>query len=202
MSAYSSELNQFDILARIGQGETLSPHEHAYLTSVLLERELTKQQERPYASETKQEILFGGGTTDATTGNLMVELYQVPAGWEAYVLYVMIDNTSSSTIIPSATFANSASWSFLVNLPKGDRGLIKNANASTVQVRKGMVAFAPTSAGGPIVPGLWTFSENEAPVLRDEQSLSFSLVGGSVAAITSQSLLIQTRIVRKKRAVS
>lgn len=121
------------------------------------------------------------GQTDATTGNLVLELFECPQGKEGRVTNVTVDLPGSATITPAAPFANASSWAFLAALgPTSGLG-----NGNPTGLRAGMVAFAPTSAAGPILPGQWTFNEDESPILWGGQMLYFVLVGGSVAAITN-----------------
>lgn len=195
-------LSQASILDKLGRGETLGQHELAYLTAVLLEREVTRKQERPYYSEEFHEYIQASGTTDATTGNLMIDIFEVPKGWEAHVTDVVVDVPGSASITPSAPFANAASYAYLTLIPKGMKGTATAANAASAQIRDGMIAFAPSSAGGPILPGQWTFNEANAMTVSDQFIVYLALVGGSVAAILSQSVQVTARIDRFKRAAS
>lgn len=139
-----------------------------------------------------ERTVFDGtaGQTDATTGNLVLELFQIPMGTEGRIVNVTIDLPSSATITPAAPYANAASWCFLASLGSST-GL---GNANPALLRSGMVAFAPTSAAGPILPGQWTFNEDECPVIWGGMMLFFVLVGGSVAAITNQQLEASYRV--------
>lgn len=121
------------------------------------------------------------GQTDSTTGNLVLELFECPQGKQGRVTNVTVDAPNSLTITPAAPFANASSWAFLATL--GPTSGLGNANPTAL--RAGLVAFAPSSAAGPIIPGQWTFNEDEAPILWGGQMLYFVLVGGSVAGLTN-----------------
>jgi hypothetical protein len=130
------------------------------------------------------------GQTDATTGNLVLELFECPQGKEGRVTNVTVDTPQSATITPAAPFANALSWAMLAVM--GPTSGIGNTLAQ--QFRAGMVAFAPTSAAGPILPGQWTFNEDESPVLWGGQMLYYVLVGGSVNAILNVQIEASYRV--------
>lgn len=130
------------------------------------------------------------GQTDTTTGNLILELFECPQGKEGRVTNVTVDTPQSATITPTAPFANAASWAFLASL--GATSGLGNTGAATF--RAGLVAFAPIFAAGPILPGQWTFNEDEAPVLWGGQMLYYVLVGGSVAALLNLQIECSYRV--------
>jgi hypothetical protein len=136
-----------------------------------------------------------GGQTDATTGNFVIPLYDCPQYWESHVTNVLVDTPNSATITPAAPFANAASWAFLASIVGGG----PRAAATAAQLRAGMIAFAPNAAGGPIVPGQWTFNDSNAPVLQGGDTLYFVLVGGSIAAILAQQIQVTVRLDRYSR---
>jgi hypothetical protein len=129
--------------------------------------------------------------TDATTGNVVIPFFTVPAGFEGHLTSLTVDCPQQSTINPSAPFANSSSWQFVAKLPAGSTGL-SAAQADTL--RPGLVAFAPTSAAGPIIPGQWTFNKDQAPVGRGGDVFYYVLHGGSIAAILNLALQVIYRI--------
>lgn len=121
------------------------------------------------------------GQTDGTTGNLLLELFECPQGKQGRIVLVTVDAPNSATITPSAPLASASIWTFLAVLGTSS-GI---ANTGPAASRAGMVAFAPTSAAGPVIPGQWTFNEDEAPIIWGGQMLYFIMVGGSVAAATN-----------------
>jgi hypothetical protein len=131
-----------------------------------------------------------GGQTDATTGNLILPLFLCPAGCEGHVSNVTVDAPGSATINPSAPFSNGASWEFLAKSGSSTGMLASQADT----LRRGLVAFAPTSTAGPIIPGQWTFNDTNAPVLFGNEQLYYVLHGGSVAAILALALQVTYRI--------
>jgi hypothetical protein len=139
--------------------------------------------------KTRHVDIATGGVTDATTGNLVVPLYLCPQGSELHITNVTVDAPGSATINPSAPFANAASFMFLAKA--GANAATNSANATTL--RPGMVAFAPTSAAGPIIPGQWTFNDSNARIAFGNEQVYFVLIGGSVAAILGVSLRVSFR---------
>lgn len=196
-------LNQFDILAKLGRGDDLAPHEHAYLTAILLERELTKKQERPYYSEEFDEgPLAASGTCDATTGNLALPIFKMPRGWEGHLTNLTVDAPASSSITPTAPYANASSYAYIAVIPDGRESLAVAANSAAAVLRSYLRAFAPTSAAGPILPGQWTFNEATAPLIHENESVVYIIVGGSVSALQSLNVQVTARVNRYRRAVS
>lgn len=119
------------------------------------------------------------GQTDTTTGNLVLELYECPQGKEGRLTNVTVDTPSTAAITATAPFASASAWAFLAVLGASS-GV---DNTAPLNFRAGLVAFAPTSAAGPILPGQWTFNEDQSPILWGGQQLYYCLVGGSVAAV-------------------
>lgn len=125
--------------------------------------------------------------TDGTTGNLVLQLFEVPAGMEGRITNLVVDAPQSATINPSAPYGNAASWSFIAVGPPTST----DSDAIVDTLRNGMVTFAPVSAAGPIIPGQWTFNDPSAPIAYGGEMFYFCLHGGSIAAILN--LMIRTR---------
>lgn len=130
--------------------------------------------------------------TDGTTGNAVLQLFECPAGMEARLTSVTIDAAQSATITPAAPFASASAWSFIAKAPPSNTD--NDTAAQVTALRQGLVTFAPTSAAGPILPGQWTFTDDQAPVARGGEMFFFVLVGGSVAAITNLALRAVSRV--------
>lgn len=130
------------------------------------------------------------GRADASTGNLILPLYVVPAGCEGHVTQVTIDAPTSATITPSAPFSNASSWAW-VALGGASSGPTA-ANVDTF--RNGLVAFAPVSAAGPFIPGQWTFNDTSAPIGYGGDQVYFCLHGGSIAALQSLTVQVTYRV--------
>jgi hypothetical protein len=128
--------------------------------------------------------------TDTTTGNVVIPLFTVPGGTEGHVTFVVADVPGSATITPSAPLANASIWTFLAAA-----GASTGASASTADtLRAGMVAFAPTAAAGPVLPGAWTFNDTNAPVLQSGDELFYVMHGGSIAAALGITVQVTYRI--------
>jgi hypothetical protein len=162
----------------------LAPHELAIVRAAL-----NAYDRRPRLLKTIFDT--AAAVTAATTGNCIVPLFVVPAGCEAHLAMVIADLPQSATVNPSAPFANAASWAFLASLPAASTAPVITAPDA---LRPGMVAFAPTSAGGPILPGQWTFNDTNAPVGFGGDQFFYVLHGGSQAALVSTSLQVQYRV--------
>lgn len=128
--------------------------------------------------------------TDGTTGNLVLQLFEVPAGMEGRITNVIVDAPDSATINPSAPFANAACWAFIAVGPPTST----DNDGLADSLRNGMVAFAPTSAAGPILPGQWTFNDPAAPVAYGGEMFYYCVHGGSIAAILNLKLRVRSRI--------
>lgn len=131
------------------------------------------------------------GETDATTGNLVLQLFECPAGLEAQLTSLTVDFPNSSSVTPSAPVANAAIFMFVSVLPAQTR---PNSEATANSTRRGMVTFAPTSAAGPVIPGQWTFGDGSAPIAFGGQAFHFVLVGGSQSAVTGQAVMTRARV--------
>jgi len=130
--------------------------------------------------------------TDGTTGNVVLPLFDVPAGMEGRISSLTVDTPASTTITPAAPFANASSWAFIAKAPPTSTD--SDTAALVLSLRQGLVAFAPTSASGPIIPGQWTFTDDQAPVARGGESFYYVLVGGSVAAILALTVRAVARV--------
>lgn len=128
--------------------------------------------------------------TDATTGNVVLQLFEVPAGMEGRLCSLTIDTPQSATITPAAPFSSASAWAFIAKAPPSTT----DNDASALSLRQGLVAFAPVSAAGPILPGQWTFTDDQAPVARGGEMFYYVLIGGSVAAVTSLSVRATARV--------
>lgn len=127
---------------------------------------------------------------DGTTGNLVLQLFEVPAGTEAHLTQLTVDTPQSATINPTAPFASASAWSFIALAPPSST----DNDSSALALRQGMVGFAPTTAGGPILPGQWTFNDTDAPVGRGGMMFYYVLVGGSVAGLLNLTIKTTARI--------
>jgi hypothetical protein len=171
------------LLEKIGSRDDLSATELAFAAAAL----------RAYdhrSSKVRDVYASAGGVTDATTGNIVVPLFEVPAGMFGHVAQVTVDAVSSATITPAAPYANASSWAYIAIAPASSMP----ANPAATALRAGMAAFAPSSAAGPIIPGQWTFNDTNAPVAWGGEQVYFVLVGGSVAAVKSLNLQVTYRI--------
>lgn len=162
----------------------LEPHERMMLELAL--RNFDRRE--PYRRTIYAQV---AGETDATTGNLVVPLFTVPAGFEGHIANVTADVPDSATINGSAPLANAAIFTFLSIAAAGS---FTNANADLARLRRGVVAFGPTSAGGPSLPFTWTFNDSGAPVAFGGEVVYYVLRGGNIAAALSQSVQVSYRI--------
>ncbi len=133
--------------------------------------------------------------TDGTTGNLVLPLYTCPVGNEAHVTFVCADATGSATVIAPAPQANAASWAYLA-IGQGiggsnDAGI---SNALAASLRRSLVAFLPTSAAGPMLPGTWTWNDANAPIVFGGETLCYVIVGGSQAGLQSVQVTVSYRV--------
>lgn len=127
---------------------------------------------------------------DVTTGNLVLQLFEVPQGMEAHLALLLVDTPRSTTINPSAPYANAASFSFIgIDSPS-----TSDNDALAPAARPSMVAFAPTSAAGPILPGQWTFNDSNAPVAFGGSMFYYVIVGGSIAALSLLTVRAKYRV--------
>lgn len=133
------------------------------------------------------------GNTDPTTGNLILQLFEVPQGMQGHLTFCGIDIPGSATISPSAPYSNAASFAFLAVAPPSS-GPPSPTAANMTSLRRGFVSFAPSTPAGPIVPGFWTANDSNAPIAYGGEAFYLGIVGGSVAAITSQAIVAVARI--------
>ncbi len=170
---------------RVANEDLISAQAYAVVEAALRAFDRKERRETHYYVESADQ-------TDATTGSAVMQLFEVPQGMEGHVSNVIVDVPQSATLTPSAPYANAASFMFLaISGPTNT----DNDNAALVTgLRAGMVAFAPISAGGPMLPGQWTFNDSNAPIIFGGQTLYFVLNGGSQAAILNLYLRARTRI--------
>lgn len=180
-SPVQQENQQPSLFEKIASRDGISPAEQAVVAAAL----------RAYDRAPKRRMTVYpkvSGTTDATTGSIVLELFEVPAGWQAHLTQVTVDCPGSSTITPAAPFASASSWMFLAVSSRTQRATVPTT------IRAGAVAFAPSSAGGAILPGQWTFNDTSSPVGRGGQFFYFALVGGSQAGLTSLQVTANARV--------
>lgn len=172
------------LLERIDDPEGLTPAERMVVAAAL--RAFENKPKR-----VKHIDATVGGQTDATTGNLVIPLYQCPAGCELHITNVTVDPSGSATITPSAPYSNAASYMFL-SISGSSTGT-GSATATVNALRNGLAAFAPTSAAGPIIPGQWTFNDSNARIAFGGETVYFVFVGGSIAAVLNLALRVSFR---------
>lgn len=173
------------LLERIGSRDEVSPLELAVVEAAL--RAFDKRPPR-----TRTMFASAGGQTDATTGNLIMPLFEVPQGWKGDLSSLIVDTGGSATITPSAPYSNAASYAFIAVAPPTT---FVNPTATVVAaLRRGLVAFAPNAAAGPIIPGQWTFGGADGPIAWGGEMFYFVLVGGSIAAIQGQAIQATYRV--------
>lgn len=171
------------LFERIGDRDDVTPAELAYLDAAIRSFDKTPRHLKTIFSSSWAQ-------TSATTGNLVLPLFTCPAGCEGHVTEVTVDAPYSTTITPAAPFSNASSWAFLA---------VSGASSSpgpgqVDSFRPGLVAFAPVTPAGPIIPGQWTFNDSSSPILRGGDSLYYCLHGGSVAAILGLALDCSYRV--------
>jgi len=171
------------LFEKLGDRDDITPSELAVITAAL-----RVYDQRPKKERTVDNTV--GARTDATTGNLVVELFSCPQGWEAHIANVTVDAPGSATITPTAPFASGSAWSFISVAPPTTGEPASLADA----LRVGMVTFAPVAAGGPIIPGQWTFNDSNARVAYGGESIFYCLHGGSVAALLNLTLQVGFRL--------
>lgn len=172
------------MLERLSQRDDISPAELMYLDAAV--RRFDRQ-----PPSKRYRFIPSSDTTDASTGNLALQLYEVPQGAECHLASVTVDTPSSATITPAAPYANAASYMFLAKAPPST----SDNDAFALSLRPGLIAFAPTAAGGPILPGQWTFGEGDAPVGFGGEMFWLVIVGGSQAAILGLTVTAKTKII-------
>lgn len=105
------------------------------------------------------------GQTDASTGNLVLPLYQVPDGFTFKAERVVVEDATST---PAAPYSSGTAWIALYR-----------ANGPSVPFRPGsLLDFGPTTAGGGILPCVFTDGGNSAPLVYGGEWLLVNLVAG------------------------
>ena len=171
------------LFERIGDADGVTPGEKAFIMGALRAFDNRPRQLKTISAQ-------ASGQTDATTGNMVVPFFQVPAGCEAHVANVTVDVPGSATITPAQPFSNNAAWAFIASGPE-----TTGAPASTADsLRFGMLTFAPASSGGPILPGQWTFNDSNAPVGQSGDTIYFVLHGGSQTALQAIGVQVTYRV--------
>lgn len=178
------------LLEAIGDRDDIPVHELAVLDAALRAYDRMPPAEKPIFQS-------NSGESDATTGNLVLPLFTVPAGMYGQVTQVVADVPGSASINPSAPLANAAIWAFIASLsPLGMGGgpgaALLNANADNY--RFGLLDFLPVSAGGPTIPGRWTYGDDNGPIVWGGEQLVYVLHGGSIAAAKSLQVQVTFRI--------
>lgn len=170
------------IFDRLGDPAGLSEMERHVIAAALRAYDLAPKRERPI-------FQTAAGESDATTGNLVLPLFTVPQGWYGAVSQVVADVPSSASVNPSAPLANAAIWAFIASVSPVGLGWTAGLNAQADNFRIGILDFLPVSAGGPTIPGKWTYGDDNGPIVWGGEQLIYVLHGGSIAA--AKSLLVQ-----------
>lgn len=118
-----------------------------------------------------------GGLSDAS-GNLVVRLYDVAQGFRLALNNVLVYPSSPTTINPSAPYGAAGAFAFLAIGSAGGGTFA----AQIATLYPGMIAFAPTSAAGPFLPGQWTYGNHDAPKITGGQSLFLCINGAAAIA--------------------
>lgn len=134
------------------------------------------------------------GQLDAT-GSAVIKLWDCPQGWYSRLHNILValgpTGTGAGAVNPSAPIGASGVYMYLAT---GDQGDV-NLNWG------GVLAFAPTSAAGPIIPGNWTWGTKDGPILWGGQSLFLVVVGNSNASLTTRSLQVNVGLTQIEQAV-
>lgn len=125
-----------------------------------------------------------GAQTDAN-GNLVQKLYDVAVGFKFRVHNVTVALTSLGTYDPSTPYGGAGIFMFMAI---GSSGGGNDFESQITNLWPGMIAFAPVTTNGPVLPGQWTFGTHDAPLLHGGESLWLCLDGS--AAIANQGLNI------------
>lgn len=171
------------LFEKLSQRDDLTPGELLFVDQAIRAMDVKRR-------SIKTIFQVQAGVTDGTTGNLVQLLFNCPFGCEGKVTNVTIDAPNSATINPSAPFSNAASFAYLAITSQA--GVDSNANAD--RYRGGLVAFAPTSAAGPFIPGQWTFNHNASPAMQGGDQLHLIIHGGSIAALLALTIQATFRI--------
>jgi hypothetical protein len=166
-----------------GGADEIGEGQFAIVEQLLRRYDHSRKTVRTYFTEQSDQ-------TDGTTGNCVLQLFEVPQGGEAHISNVIVDAPQSATITPAAPYGNAASFAFLaISSP-----INTDSDSAAAALRTGMVAFAPVSAAGPIIPGQWTFNDSNAPVAFGGSMVYFVLVGGSIAAVLNLNIRARCRV--------
>lgn len=144
------------------------------------------QTDRQFPEEGRIYEVTIGGQTDATTGNATLRLFEVPQGLVAKVVRVVVESAAFS---PASPFSTANAWHAIVSAPTGTQIAPANVWGS------GMVRdFGPVSAGGPLIPALFTDNDDQAGVGRSGRTIWYVLNGASAAAILNKQLAVTVRL--------
>lgn len=171
------------LFQRIVDGDGIDETERAIVGAALRAYDNAPMRARTFFPVTSDQ-------TDGTTGNVVLQLFEVPAGMEGRLTSVTVDTPQSTTITPTAPFSSASAWAFIAKAPPSST----DNDALALALRQGLVTFAPASAAGPILPGEWVFTDDQAPVARGGEMFYYVLIGGSVAALTNISVRATSRI--------
>lgn len=149
-----------DVGDRLGGVDDADPMTVArVLAAIVAEEKKAKRRFTEFAQVT--------GNTD-TSGNLDLELYVVPAGYECSIARV---NVEDPTHTPASPFTNAAAWIALIRGVKFGAGSILD--------------FGPAASNGPMIPCIFSTSVNHAPKLRGGEILTLHVVGSASLANTA-----------------
>ena len=175
------------LLEKIGSRDDVAPHELAIVAAALRAFDRAPKKEKTIF----QQVM---GQTAATTGDLILELFEVPAGMEGHLTFANLD-APGSAITPSAPLAAGTAWAFLAILPPSSLPNQVVAGAALAG-RRGLVDFAPNPAlaTSSCVPSNWTFNDSNAPVGFGGEAFYMVIVGGNVAGIVSKQIEVSFRV--------
>lgn len=174
------------LFERLSARDDVTPHELAMIEAAM--RAIDNEPRLEQSVRQKQ-----ADQTDPTTGNCVIPLFDVPQGMFAYMTMCTVDVPGSATITPVAPFGAAGVFAYIAVAPptSSDDDTIVIAQGG---MRNGLQAFAPTSSGGPVLPGQWTFNETNAPLAFGGESFYYVLVGASNASLTNIGLQTTARI--------
>lgn len=177
------------LLEKIGSRDDVSTAELAYVAAAIRSFDSMEHEHREVYD-------VASGLTGSTTGNCAIMFFEVPQGAEAWLTNVLVDVPGSATINPAAPYANAASFQFVAKADPSTapQGTVGPSAAQVASLRLGEVGFAPTSAGGPILPGNWQWGDKSGPVGFGGEAFWYVLNGGSIAAVAGLTLRIRFRL--------
>ena len=144
------------------------------------------QLDRQFPEEGRIYEVTIGGQTDGTTGNLTMRLFDVPQGFTAKITRLIVESASFS---PASPFSTANAWHAIVSAPTGTQV------DPTKVWGSGMVRdFGPVTAGGPIIPALFTDNDDQAGVARGGRTVWYVLSGASAAAIQGKQVAATLRL--------